>query len=95
MRRSEPKPQLELFAAPRPRSTAHHCHAVGCEVAVPPELLMCRVHWAMVPKRLQRAVWAHYRKGQCDDKSPSREWLDAADAAILAVAAAEGKIGRR
>lgn len=43
---------------------------------------MCLPHWRMVPRHMQQAVYAHYRVGQCDDKRPSREWLDAADAAI-------------
>lgn len=68
---------------------AHHCHAEGCAVATRPELLMCGRHWRMVPRALQRAVWASYRAGQCDDKRPSREWLRAADAAIKHVAALE------
>lgn len=46
---------------------------------------MCYRHWKMVPADLQRAVWAAYRPGQCDDKRPSEEWFKAADAAIEAV----------
>ncbi|KWU24721.1 hypothetical protein AS149_31745 [Burkholderia cenocepacia] len=67
----------------------HTCHAKGCAVPVHPEKLMCGRHWRMVPRRLQLAVWRHYRAGQCEDKSPSREWLSAAHAAIDAVAALE------
>lgn len=52
---------------------------------------MCLKHWRMVPKDLQRAVWRHYRRGQCDDKRPSQEWFAAADAAIQAVASKEAK----
>ena len=70
---------------------AHHCHARGCEVPVRPELLMCRRHWAMVPRELQRRVWATCRPGQCDDKRPSKEWMVAANAAIDAVAAKEAR----
>lgn len=51
---------------------------------------MCGRHWAMVPAKLQRAVWATYRPGQCDDKDPSEAWHEAADAAIAAVALQEG-----
>lgn len=74
-------------AAPARRTSApiHRCHARGCFVRCKPEFLMCARHWHMVPAELQRAVWAHYRVGQCDDKKPSREWLAAADAAIAAV----------
>lgn len=63
----------------------HHCHARGCKKPVPPEMLMCRRHWYMVPLPLRRLVWATYRPGQCDDKNPSRRWHAAADAAIQAV----------
>jgi hypothetical protein len=70
---------------------AHHCHARGCATAVPPEMLMCRAHWRMVPRAVQRAVWAAYRPGQCADKRPSEAWHRAADAAIGYVARAEGR----
>lgn len=40
----------------------------------------------MVPRDIQRRVWATYRPGQCDDKAPSESWHEAADAAIAAVA---------
>ena len=43
---------------------------------------MCRRHWGLVPRSLQRAVWDAYRPGQCDDKRPSEAWHRAADAAI-------------
>lgn len=54
-------------------------------------MLFCYHHWCMVPARLQQAVWATYRPGQCDDKAPSEEWHRAADAAICYVAAKEGR----
>jgi hypothetical protein len=56
----------------------HRCHALGCNVPTKP-----------VPRDLQHAVWAAYRRGQCDDKQPSRAWFYAAKAAIDAVAQAE------
>jgi len=56
---------------------------------------MCLRHWRMVPKRIQRAVWKHYREGQCDDKNPSYEWHHAADAAIASVAELEERLHRR
>jgi len=70
--------------------TAHICHALGCSVRCKPEFLLCGRHWGLVPAKLQRAVWATYRRGQCDDKDPSEEWHEAADAAIAAVALQEG-----
>jgi hypothetical protein len=70
----------------------HHCHAVGCEMPVPPEMLMCHQHWYMVPKRHRNAVWAAYREGQCDDMRPSAAWFIAAERAITAVAVRERKM---
>jgi hypothetical protein len=49
----------------------------------------------MVPQVIQRAVWAAYRPGQCDDKRPSEAWHLAADAAIGFVARAEGQSVRQ
>ena len=43
----------------------------------------------MVPKAPQAAVWAHYRPGQEVDKRPTREYLEAAHAAVMAVAKKE------
>ncbi len=73
------------------RAAAHHCHANGCTKKTKPEMLMCFKHWKQVPRRLQQAVWRHYREGQCEDMSPSKEWHLAADAAIGAVAVLERK----
>lgn len=56
----------------------HLCHARGCEVPVPPHLLMCLPHWNMVATYLKAEVWRTYRRGQEVDKSPSREYLHAA-----------------
>jgi hypothetical protein len=69
---------------------SHHCHARLCTTSVRPELLMCARHWHLVPPRIQRAVYAAYRPGQCDDKKPSKAWHEAADAAIGYVALHEG-----
>lgn len=74
--------QLSFLPEPPKPYDGHHCHARGCVRSVPPEYLMCGYHWRLVPKVLQLAVWRTYRPGQCDDKRPSREWHDAADAAI-------------
>lgn len=78
------------MAAPAPAPAKHGCHARGCRAEVPPRLLMCPRHWRMVPRSLQCNVWAHYRPGQEVDKRPTVAYLDAADAAIRAVAAREG-----
>lgn len=69
----------------------HHCHAKDCTLETAPRLLMCPRHWGMVPKDLQRRVWATYRDGQEQDKKPSADYLAAARAAINAVALKESK----
>lgn len=69
----------------------HTCHARGCKAPVPPARLMCLRHWRMVPKNLQRAVWATYELGQELTKDPSLEYLEAATAAVNAVAEIEAK----
>ncbi|MGL5935872.1 MAG: hypothetical protein ACRCZI_09660 [Cetobacterium sp.] len=68
----------------------HTCHADGCELAVPPKMLMCRRHWYMVPKHLRDDVWDTYEPGQEQRMDPTEEYLAAAQAAIDAVATKEG-----
>lgn len=81
-------PGFDLAEVP---NQPHRCHARACQAVVPPERLMCLAHWRMVPRVIQRAVWATYRQGQCDDKRPSRDWHRAASAAIGYVARREGR----
>lgn len=72
----------------------HTCHAVACERYVPPQMLMCRQHWFMVPPKLRSRVWATYQSGQCDiesDVDPTRAYCEAAKAAVIAVAQKEGR----
>lgn len=69
----------------------HRCHARGCTTPVPPEMLMCKKHWYMVPLPIRRRVWNAYRPGQCDDKRPSQRWHEAATDAIRAVFEKETK----
>jgi hypothetical protein len=69
----------------------HLCHAEGCDQPVPPRMLMCRRHWFMVPKKMQDAVWDEYIPGQEVRKDPTPDYLDAAHAAIEAVAKKEGR----
>lgn len=68
----------------------HTCHAMRCSARCRPQHLMCARHWRMVPPKLRRRVLTTYRPGQCDDKRPSQDWFEAADAAIAAVALGEG-----
>jgi hypothetical protein len=53
----------------------HHCHWPGCPRKVPPALWGCRQHWYMLPFGLRRKVWATYRPGQDESKTPSREYI--------------------
>lgn len=70
--------------------SSHTCHAIGCKKYCKPEHLMCSKHWAMVGLKNQIAVYKNYRPGQCDDKQPSKEWFNAANAAIEEVASKTG-----
>lgn len=71
----------------------HKCHAIGCFKHTNPKLLMCPAHWTLVPTTLQVAVRDHYDPKQCDGTArPSREWIDAARAAITYIAKHEGKL---
>ena len=70
----------------------HLCHAKGCQIPVPPKLLMCLRHWRMVPKDIQRLIWHHYRPGQEIDKKPTAEYLQVMQMAIDAVAKREAEL---
>ncbi len=81
--------QIPLFGSRRRvrEVIPHHCHVNGCQVPVPPKLLMCRRHWKLVPRRLQRAVWVHFNPAQCGPDVearplPTKKWHEAADAAL-------------
>ncbi len=63
----------------------HTCHAEGCNLIVPPRMLMCAAHWRRVPRHLQAAVWREYRPGQEIDKNPTPEYLEVMQAAIESV----------
>lgn len=73
---------------------SHHCHAVGCETAVPPKMFMCLRHWRMVPAMLKRAVWGAYRPGQENDKRPSSIYMEVTDEARRAVAEKDGNLAQ-
>lgn len=70
---------------------AHHCHALNCKASVPPRLHMCAPHWRLVPRDLQRALYAAYRPGQERTMTPSAQYLRAAAACVRSVAEAEGQ----
>jgi hypothetical protein len=68
---------------------SHTCHATLCRSPCEPRKLMCLKHWKMVPYQTQLKVLEHYRRGQCDDMRPSKEWFNAANLAVAQVAEQE------
>jgi hypothetical protein len=74
---------------------AHTCHIPTCKVHIQPKLLMCLKHWRLVPTHLQVRVWKTYRPGQEVTKAVTKEYLDAANAAIQAVVHHEAEKQRR
>lgn len=57
----------------------HTCHWADCKVEVKPALFMCPSHWFKLPRHLRNRIWATYQPGQEDSKTPSREYLAAAN----------------
>ena len=68
----------------------HTCHAIRCTKTTPPRMFMCLSHWRMVPRAMQDAVWANYKRGQEIRKDPTDEYLDVTKKARLYVAEREG-----
>src|SRR4051812_6572625 len=56
----------------------HHCHWPGCTKRVKPALWGCRDHWFTLPDGIRRRIWAAYRAGQEDSKTPSRSYVEVA-----------------
>lgn len=63
------------------------CAAVGCQHSITRPLLMCMDHWRMVPKAVQRQVWAAYRRLSTDPTA----YITHARAVQAAVDAVRGK----
>lgn len=59
----------------------HTCHWPGCGRAVPPKLWGCKYHWYLLPACIRRRIWATYVEGQEITKTPSRAYIEAAQAA--------------
>jgi hypothetical protein len=78
----------------RAEAPDHHCHAYGCDAWCPPEHLMCRACWSLVPREYQLPVYQHFDPRQCRDvkdrPAPTDEWHVAADMAIAYVAWRKG-----
>lgn len=59
----------------------HHCHWPGCKAQVKPAVWGCKKHWFMLPKPLRDRIWAAYRPGQEQTKTPSRAYVEVAQEA--------------
>ena len=53
----------------------HHCHWPDCPKQCPAAQWGCYKHWMMLPKYLRDKIWATFRPGQEETKTPSREYL--------------------
>lgn len=58
---------------------SHHCHWPECTTPVPPKMWGCKTHWYKLPKALRDLIWKTYRPGQEITKTPSRDYIDAAN----------------
>lgn len=63
----------------------HKCHAHECTKSVPPKMLMCLIHWKMVPKFAQDEIWRAYVPGQEIRKNPTDQYLKAQQVAVVLV----------
>jgi hypothetical protein len=57
----------------------HGCHWPGCEAKVPAAQWGCRAHWYRLPPTLRQKIWATFRPGQEETKTPSREYVAVAN----------------
>lgn len=55
-------------------SATHDCPIEGCAATgLPMSILMCKAHWAEVPRDLQRAVYRAWRHGGVAEHAQARE----------------------
>lgn len=71
---------------------SHPCHADNCDVEIDPSRLACLKHWRMVPRALQKELWAEYVPGQEDRKDPTPEYLVVQERCVVAIAVKEGHL---
>lgn len=91
MKRPEVR-QVQLVTrtgVPLVEQVQHTCHAFECWMVIQPRLLMCRTHWALVPRPFQKLIWATYRPGQEKDKQPSAAYLAVQRCCVNIVASRE------
>lgn len=68
----------------------HTCHAIGCDVAVPPKIFMCKPHWFKLPKPIRDGIWSAFKPGQERTKTPSNTYLINSYSACIWLAEQEG-----
>jgi len=61
---------------------SHTCHAIGCNIQVPPKMFMCKSHWFALPKSMRDEIWKHYMPGQENSKTPTSEYINIATKCI-------------
>lgn len=71
------RPPAQTLDDPR-----HECPVGECSLLIPYEVLLCRRHWAKVPRDLQRKVYRAWRRGR---GAGTPEHLEAMRQAIAAV----------
>ncbi len=57
---------------------SHHCHWPGCQRQVKPAVWGCREHWYKLPLALRNKIWAAYKPGQEETKTPSQRYVEVA-----------------
>lgn len=67
-----------LAEAKKKTDGAHHCHWPNCPRAVSPAMWGCKTHWFKLPADIRSAIWASYRPGQEQSKTPSTVYIGAA-----------------
>lgn len=75
------------------RQLGHTCAARGCAVRIPPTVLMCGRHWAMVRPTTQRKVWATHRRLDGSNLGATVDYSEAVQCAIEEAAEREARMG--
>ena len=68
----------------------HRCHAIECDVNVPPRMLFCKPHWVILTRPAQRAIWDSYKEGQEISKGFSGKYAVVQSIAVAIVACRDG-----
>lgn len=63
----------------------HTCSVWWCEAPIAAKMAMCKKHWNMVPKPLQRAIWSLYVPGQEQRLDFSPQYIETLLAAVMVV----------